>query len=209
MPAIKLHQPIEGGNVGQTVEVPQARADFYVALGYAVYPDQEAPVAVPGADKDPTLAENREKPDDALPKSKGKQDAVEGTYDGTNDDHREAQAEADEASEETRERSAEVREKRGEDADVPTAVGDEVRQHPTGEDGTNTTHAEAQAEADEKSAEVDEVGDNALNQPDGREVPVTAPAEPAIPEVDPGVAEVADEGAPATKGTRKPKRKQD
>lgn len=206
MPAIKLHQPIEGGNVGQTVEVPQARADFYVALGYAVYPDQEAPVAVPGADKDPTLAENREKPDDALPKSKGKQDAVEGTYDGTNDDHREAQAEADEASEETRERSAEVREKRGEDADVPTAVGDEVRQHPTGEDGTNTTHAEAQAEADEKSAEV---GDNALNQPDGREVPVTAPAEPAIPGVDPGVAEVADEGAPATKGTRKPKRKQD
>lgn len=68
---IKVHDDIEGVKSGQTVDVPEERAKWYLANGYAsssTYNDEEHPESGVVAKLDPTLAENREdKPNDTLP----------------------------------------------------------------------------------------------------------------------------------------------
>lgn len=67
---IKLHQDVEGRKAGETVDVPEKRAKWLLAEGYAstsADSDGVHATSVP-ADLDPRLAENREKPDDSLRK---------------------------------------------------------------------------------------------------------------------------------------------
>jgi len=69
MTRLRLHQPVEGRAVGEVVDVPAERADFYLTQGYAGLEDGDATdddaelVTAPPASSDPTLAENRETPD--------------------------------------------------------------------------------------------------------------------------------------------------
>lgn len=69
MTRIRLHQPVEGKAAGETVDIESARADWYVGQGYASLEDDDSTggqgdlVTPPGADSDPTLADNREAPD--------------------------------------------------------------------------------------------------------------------------------------------------
>lgn len=59
---IKLHDDVEGHKSGETVDVPEERAKYYLANGYASAPDYNADehpeLGVP-AKIDPRLAENR------------------------------------------------------------------------------------------------------------------------------------------------------
>lgn len=184
MPEIVLHQPILGKNRGETAQVTESEATFYTSLGYASYPNQDAPAAVGGEDVDLTNPANREKADEAPPSSPDVEPAeLQGA--GHNDAHREAQAQAAEESEAVVEKSAEVRE--------------EV------EDGSFDAQRDSQAEADEASEESAAKGDNALNEP-GDPTPVVEPAAPAIPAVDPGILDSVDQDEPATKGKRASKR---
>jgi hypothetical protein len=71
MVRLKLHQPIEGGAADEVVDVPAERADWLVANGYASLADSDDSTGGEGelvrdvnAENDPTLASNREAPDD-------------------------------------------------------------------------------------------------------------------------------------------------
>jgi hypothetical protein len=68
---IKLHDDVEGHKSGETVDVPEERAKWYLAKGYASsasYNDDEHPETNVLAKLDPTLADNREdKPNKSLP----------------------------------------------------------------------------------------------------------------------------------------------
>lgn len=67
---VKLHQEAEGRKPGETVDVPEERAKWLVAQGYAstaADADGVHATSVP-AQHDPTLAANREEPDPSLAK---------------------------------------------------------------------------------------------------------------------------------------------
>lgn len=68
---VKLHQDIEGRKAGETVDVPDSRAKWLVAEGYASTSSKDdhrtGPTSVK-ADLDPRRAENvKGKPNDSLP----------------------------------------------------------------------------------------------------------------------------------------------
>lgn len=63
MPDLTLAQPVEGGVPGDVVFVPDERADWYKAHGYAYDPADTTSKLLntsPPRANDPTLAENRE-----------------------------------------------------------------------------------------------------------------------------------------------------
>lgn len=60
---LKLHDDVEGHKSGETVDVPEERAKWYLVNGYASaasYNDDENPSTGVPAKIDPTLADNRE-----------------------------------------------------------------------------------------------------------------------------------------------------
>lgn len=64
---VTLHQPVEGKQPGDTVEVEDGRGEWLVANGYAVFeggnPENYGHTSTTvTAEKDPTRAENREAP---------------------------------------------------------------------------------------------------------------------------------------------------
>lgn len=70
MPELTLAQPIEGGVPGDVVDIPAERAEWYLARGYAYDPDDTTSKLLntsPPRAQDPTLAENREGPNEPLP----------------------------------------------------------------------------------------------------------------------------------------------
>lgn len=66
---LKLHDDVEGHKSGETVDVPEERAKWLLANGYASQASVDADgvhaTSVP-AKLDPTLAENREEPEKSL-----------------------------------------------------------------------------------------------------------------------------------------------
>lgn len=70
MPELTLAQPIEGGMPDDVVDIPAERAEWYKANGYAYDPTDDSNkllnTSVPRS-QDPTLAENREGPNEPLP----------------------------------------------------------------------------------------------------------------------------------------------
>lgn len=70
---VTLHSPVEGKAPGDTVDVPDARGEWLVANGYAVFeggnPENYGNTSTTvTAEKDPTRAENREAPGEEPPK---------------------------------------------------------------------------------------------------------------------------------------------
>ena len=67
---VKLHQDVKGRKSGETVDVPEGEGGWLVINGYASQAsdstDKVNATSVP-AEKDPTVAENRESPEEAPP----------------------------------------------------------------------------------------------------------------------------------------------
>lgn len=64
---VKLHQPVEGRDAGETIEVDDKRGEWLISQGYASKPRARrdlSDVTSVAAEIDPTLAANREGPDE-------------------------------------------------------------------------------------------------------------------------------------------------